>query len=193
MTGMTRVFLPARVSSTWIAVTERLRTRRLRTERQPSKQWFRGPSAQPNDPESETRKRVIRGRGSYSVPRDEQKAISVTDAEFDRIVGEALDSLPDWVNDTMDNIVFAVADRPSPEQAADGDDLLGLYEGVSLLDRGNTYSAVLPDTITIFKQPHLALGLDPDELRNEIRITVLHEIAHHLGMDEERLHELGWD
>ncbi|MDH5422128.1 MAG: metallopeptidase family protein [Acidimicrobiia bacterium] len=137
--------------------------------------------------------RALHGQGSYSVPGDEQKALFVTDAEFDRIVGEALESLPDWVNDTMDNIVFAVADWPSPEQAAEGDELLGLYEGVSLLDRGNTYSAVLPDTITIFKQPHLALGLDPDELRNEIRITVLHEIAHHLGMDEERLHELGWD
>ena len=117
----------------------------------------------------------------------------MTDAEFDRLVGEALNSLPDWVNETMDNIIFAIADWPSPEQATQGDELLGIYEGVSLLDRGNDYSAVLPDTITIFKQPHLALGLDPDELRNEIRVTVLHEIAHHLGMDEERLHELGWD
>ncbi len=135
----------------------------------------------------------MRGSQLYSVPGDNQKAISVTDAEFDRIVGEALDSLPNWVNETMDNLIFAIADWPSPEQATHGDDLLGIYEGVSLLDRGNDYSAVLPDTITIFKQPHLALGLDPDELRNEIRVTVLHEIAHHLGMDEDRLHELGWD
>lgn len=116
----------------------------------------------------------------------------MTDAEFDRAVGDALASLPEWVNDVMDNIVFAIADRPTPEQASHGDGLLGIYEGISLLERGNDYYAVMPDTITIFKDPHVALGLGPNELRAEIRVTVLHEIAHHLGMDEDRLHELGW-
>jgi predicted Zn-dependent protease with MMP-like domain len=117
----------------------------------------------------------------------------MTDDEFDQAVGDALASLPEWVNDTIDNLIFAIADRPNPDQDPHDDGLLGLYEGVSLLDRGNDYSAVMPDTITIFKEPHVALGLGPEALRQEIRVTVLHEIAHHLGMDEQRLHELGWD
>jgi predicted Zn-dependent protease with MMP-like domain len=68
-----------------------------------------------------------------------------------------------------------------------------LYEGVSLLERGIDYSGYLPDRIIVFMGPHLALGLSPTDLRSEIRTTVLHEIAHHLGIDDERLHELGWD
>lgn len=112
--------------------------------------------------------------------------------QFERAVADVMDSLPDWVNDTIDNLGVVTADRPTPEQAAGGDELLGLYEGVSLLDRGNDYSAFLPDTITIFREAHLALGLDEDALRSEIRTTVLHELAHHLGMDETRLHQLGW-
>ncbi len=112
--------------------------------------------------------------------------------QFERAVADVMDSLPDWVNDTIDNLGVVTADRPTPEQAAEGDELLGLYEGVSLLDRGNDYSAFLPDTITIFREAHLALGLDEDALRSEIRTTVLHELAHHLGMDETRLHQLGW-
>lgn len=117
----------------------------------------------------------------------------MTNDEFEVAVEDALARLPKWVSGAMENLVIATADRPTSGQDPHGEGLLGLYEGVSLLDRGNDYSAVMPDTITIFKDAHLALGLDPDELRREIRVTLLHEIAHHLGMDEQRLHELGWD
>ena len=67
-----------------------------------------------------------------------------------------------------------------------------MYEGVSLLDRGDYWGA-LPDQITVFRLPHLELGLGEAELVAEIRKTVLHELAHHLGIDDRRLHELGWD
>lgn len=116
----------------------------------------------------------------------------MTDNEFDDVVGEALDGLPDWVHKVLDNVVVMVDDHPTRQQDPDGDGLLGLYEGISLYERGNDYSAVMPDTITIFRKPHLAMGLNHDELRDEIRTTVVHEIAHHLGIDDARLHELGW-
>ncbi len=114
-------------------------------------------------------------------------------AAFEKLVDEALDDLPAWVGDVIDNLAIIVADSPTPEQDPHGEGLLGLYEGVSLADRGLDYFGVMPDTITIFRLPHIHLGLRPDELRDEIRTTVLHEVAHHLGIDDARLHELGWD
>jgi predicted Zn-dependent protease with MMP-like domain len=89
----------------------------------------------------------------------------------------------------MDNIHVVVEERPTPEQG----DVLGIYEGVSLPERAADYWGVLPDRIIVFREPHLELGLSDAELTEEIRRTVLHEIAHHLGIDDERLHELGWD
>jgi predicted Zn-dependent protease with MMP-like domain len=71
--------------------------------------------------------------------------------------------------------------------------VLGIYEGVSLLERSSDYWGVLPDRIIVFRKPHLELGLEGEELEAEIRRTVLHEIAHHLGIEDDRLHELGWD
>ena len=114
-------------------------------------------------------------------------------SEFETMVDEALDSLPGWVVERVDNVSVVVEDRPTREQDPQSSGLLGLYEGVSLLDRGIDYSGFLPDRIIVFMGPHLALGLTPADLRNEIRTTVLHEIAHHLGIDDHRLHELGWD
>lgn len=114
-------------------------------------------------------------------------------ADFEVLVDEALDELPDWVAERIDNLVVLVEDRPTTEQDPTGEGLLGLYEGVSLADRGIDYYGVMPDQITIFREPHLALGLRRDDLRAEIRTTVLHEIAHHLGIDDDRLHELGYD
>ncbi len=111
---------------------------------------------------------------------------------FEQLVDEALDELPEWVNDAIDNLHVVVADQPSAEQDPHGEGLLGLYEGVSLADRGIDYFGVMPDTITIFRLPHLELHLPPDQLKEEIRKTVLHEMAHHLGIDDARLHELGW-
>ena len=113
-------------------------------------------------------------------------------AQFERIVDEALEELPEWVVDAVDNLHVVVEDWPTPEQDPTGQGLLGIYEGVSLLDRGDFYSGALPDRIVVFMGPHLELGLSKRELRAEIRTTVLHEVAHHLGIDDERLHELGW-
>ena len=112
---------------------------------------------------------------------------------FERIVDDVLEALPQWVLDRVDNLHVMVEERPTREQDPHGDGLLGLYEGVSLLERGVDYYATMPDTIYVFRQPHLALHLSDDDLREEIRRTVLHELGHHLGIDDERLHEIGWD
>ncbi|HEX9866311.1 MAG TPA: metallopeptidase family protein [Acidimicrobiia bacterium] len=109
-------------------------------------------------------------------------------ADFEAVVDAALEGLPGWVIDQIDNLHVVVEERPSGE----GNELLGLYEGVSLPERSADYWGALPDRIVVYRQPHLALGLDEIELRAEIRRTVLHEIAHHLGIDDERLDELGW-
>lgn len=114
-------------------------------------------------------------------------------AEFEQVVDEALETLPRWVLDAVENLHVVVEDWPSPEQDPEGTGLLGVYEGMSLLDRGIDYSGLMPDRIVVFMGPHLELGLSRRELRDEIRRTVLHEMAHHLGIDDERLHQLGWD
>jgi predicted Zn-dependent protease with MMP-like domain len=113
--------------------------------------------------------------------------------QFSLAVDEVLAELPEWVVEQVDNLFVEVEDWPTPEQDPDGHGILGIYEGVSLADRGVDYFGFAPDRIVIFYQPHLELGLDDAELRKEIRVTVLHEIAHHLGIDDDRLHELGWD
>lgn len=111
---------------------------------------------------------------------------------FEQVVDRALESLPDWVLDRIDNLIVLVEEHPTPEQDPTGSELLGIYEGVSLAERGDYWGA-MPDRIIIFRQPHLALGLSERELEHEIRRTVLHEIAHHLGIDDRRLTELGYD
>lgn len=108
--------------------------------------------------------------------------------EFEQVVDRVLEELPRWVIDKIDNLTVVVEEHPSEELG----DVLGVYEGVALSERGD-YFGVMPDTIVVFRRPHLDLGLGRDELEAEIRKTVLHEIAHHLGIDEERLTELGWD
>jgi predicted Zn-dependent protease with MMP-like domain len=113
--------------------------------------------------------------------------------EFERVVDATLDELPQWVVERIDNLRVIVVEWPTLDQDPDDAGLLGLYEGVSLAERGIDYFGVAPDTISVFRGPHLALGLSRDELRHEVRKTVLHELAHHLGIDDERLHELGWD
>lgn len=108
--------------------------------------------------------------------------------EFEQIVDRVLEELPQWVLDKIDNLTVIVEEHPSPEL----DDVLGVYEGVALSERGD-YFGVMPDTIVVFRRPHLDLGLERADLETEIRKTVLHEIAHHLGIDDDRLTELGWD
>jgi predicted Zn-dependent protease with MMP-like domain len=113
--------------------------------------------------------------------------------EFEQIVDEALEGLPVWVVEAVDNLHVVVEDWPNGEQDPAGEDILGIYEGVSLLERGDSYSGQMPDRIVVFMGPHLDLGLTRRDLRAEIRRTVLHEVAHHLGIDDERLEALGWD
>ncbi len=108
--------------------------------------------------------------------------------EFEHLVDRVLEDLPGWVVEKIDNLAVVVEEHPPKELG----DVLGVYEGVALNERGD-YFGVLPDTIVVFRQPHLELGLKRDELEAEIRKTVLHEIAHHLGIDDDRLTELGWD
>jgi predicted Zn-dependent protease with MMP-like domain len=112
--------------------------------------------------------------------------------EFEAEVDAVLASLPPWVVARIDNVVIVVERRPRRTQNPDGETLLGLYEGVSLAERGVDYYAVAPDQITVFYEAHMALGLSADELRSEIRTTVLHELGHHIGIDDDRLHEIGW-
>ena len=114
-------------------------------------------------------------------------------AVFEQVVDEVLETLPEWVLESIDNLQVTVEDWPTRDQDPDRSGLLGIYEGVSLLERGVDYSGFLPDRIVVFMGPHLALRLPADELRAEIRTTVLHEVAHHLGIDDQRLQELGWD
>ena len=109
--------------------------------------------------------------------------------EFEAVVDRTLEQLPEWVIEQIDNLHVIVEDRPSPELG----DVLGVYEGVSLQERAGDYWGALPDQIVIFREPHLELNLPRDELEDEIRKTVLHEIAHHIGIDDERLTEVGWD
>jgi predicted Zn-dependent protease with MMP-like domain len=112
--------------------------------------------------------------------------------EFEQVVDDTLAELPDWVVDEIDNLVVVVEEEPSAAQRRGHGNLLGLYEGVMLPHRGESYFGAMPDKITIFRQPHLRMRLSPDALRKQIRKTVLHEIGHHLGMSDDRLHEIGW-
>ncbi|MFM7718101.1 MAG: metallopeptidase family protein [Actinomycetota bacterium] len=106
---------------------------------------------------------------------------------FDDLVAEALDALPEWVLDRMENVEVLVEDHPP----ADEPDLLGRYDGVPLAERGADYGFVLPDTITLFRRPiERVAGSDPDALRREITQTVVHEVAHHFGISDDRLHDL---
>lgn len=109
-------------------------------------------------------------------------------SEFEATVDSTLEGLPDWVIEKIDNLVVVVEEEPSAEYG----DVLGVYEGVSLNERDD-YFGTMPDRVVIFRRPHLEMGLNDDELRAEIRKTVLHEMAHHLGIDDDRLKELGWD
>lgn len=108
--------------------------------------------------------------------------------EFEAEVDKVIEDLPEWVVEKVDNLVIVVEEWPSEEQG----DVLGIYEGVSLAEREDYWGA-LPDRIVIFRGPHMAQHLSDAELRVEIRKTVLHELGHHLGIDDDRLTELGWD
>ncbi|SFN17016.1 Predicted Zn-dependent protease, minimal metalloprotease (MMP)-like domain [Pseudonocardia ammonioxydans] len=106
---------------------------------------------------------------------------------FDELVGDALDLVPEELAAAMDNVVVLVEPR-HPEEP----ELLGLYEGVALTERTADYAGELPDRITVYRDAVLEMCADEDEVVDEVAITVVHEIAHHFGIPEDRLHELGW-
>ncbi len=113
--------------------------------------------------------------------------MELSEQHFDELVSDALDLVPPRLATAMDNVVVLVADR-HPEEP----DLLGLYEGIALTERDSSYGGVLPDTITIYRDALLDMCADADEVVHEVAVTVVHEIAHHFGIDDDRLHELGW-
>jgi predicted Zn-dependent protease with MMP-like domain len=114
--------------------------------------------------------------------------LSIPPDEFEDLVAEALDGIPPELSALMRNVAVFVEDE-APE---DDPDLLGLYEGVPLTERGDWYSGVLPDRILIFRLPILRECETREDVVEEVRITVVHEVAHHFGIDDERLHELGY-
>ncbi len=114
-------------------------------------------------------------------------AVRMSSQRFDELVSEALDLIPPKLADALDNVVVLVEDRNDEEP-----DLLGLYHGVALTERDSWYAGSLPDTITIYRQSLLASCDTEEQVVDEVAITVIHEIAHHFGIDDDRLHELGW-
>jgi len=117
-------------------------------------------------------------------------------ARFERLVAEAIESLPDDFKERLDNVAVVVEHLPSAGEARRfgrrGARLLGLYQGQPLTRRDSRYGMAFPDKITIFQGNVEAVSRGDDEIREEVRRTVLHEIAHHFGIDDARLHELGY-
>jgi predicted Zn-dependent protease with MMP-like domain len=114
--------------------------------------------------------------------------VQMSAEDFEQLVAESLDEIPPELAQVMDNCVIMIEEYPPP----DAPDLLGLYEGIPLTERGETYGGVLPDRILIFRAPILAICDTEDDVLDEVHITVVHEIAHHFGIDDARLHELGY-
>jgi len=106
---------------------------------------------------------------------------------FERLVIDELDALPDEIVDGLENVVFVCEDAPE-----DGADILGEYQGVALTERDRYGFGELPDRIVIFREPLLGMCADEEELRDEVHVTLVHEIGHYYGIDDEELHRLGW-
>lgn len=113
--------------------------------------------------------------------------VDVSRQRFEELVSDALDEVPEQLTRLMDNVVVLVEERDEREPT-----LLGLYEGVALTERGHDYGGMLPDRITVYRQAILDICATEDDVVEEVAVTVVHEIAHHFGIDDARLHELGW-
>jgi predicted Zn-dependent protease with MMP-like domain len=112
----------------------------------------------------------------------------LSEEEFESLVVDELDGLPDEMVDGLENVVFVTEARPE-----DGSlDVLGLYDGVALTERGTYGFGELPDRIILYREPLVAIAADLDELKDQIHVTLVHEIAHFFGLDDDQLHELGW-
>ena len=112
--------------------------------------------------------------------------VDVDAARFEELVADALDRIPESLGRRMDNVVLQVRDH-SPDRH-----LLGLYEGIPLTDRETYGGLAMPDRITIYRLAICAMCADEEEVVEQVRITVIHEVAHHFGIDDERLDQLGW-
>lgn len=112
--------------------------------------------------------------------------VDVARERFEELVGEALDGIPPELTNAMRNVAVFVEDMPDDPR------LLGLYIGIPLTDRTTSYGGVLPDRIMIYRSTICAMCSTEDQVVREVRKTVVHEVAHHFGIDDERLHELGY-
>ena len=115
-------------------------------------------------------------------------AVELSDQAFDQAVDDALDLVPDELLGLVDNVVVLVEDNPPDDEP----DLLGVYDGVPLTERGGDYAFVAPDRIILFRRPLKEMCDSVDELIDEIAVTVAHEIGHYFGIDDDHLDELGW-
>jgi predicted Zn-dependent protease with MMP-like domain len=110
---------------------------------------------------------------------------------FELLVRRALRTLPESIQQLLDNVAIVIEDEPSAGQRGDAESLFGLYEGHPLTERDN-YSMTVPDKITLFQRPLEEAFPNRADLAREVQITLIHEIAHHFGVDEDRLEELDW-
>lgn len=113
--------------------------------------------------------------------------VDMTEDRFEELVSEALDLIPPRLAAAIDNVVVLVEDRDPDDPG-----LLGLYHGIALTERDSHYGGALPDTITIYREAILEMCENEQHVVDEVAITVIHEIAHYFGIDEDRLHDLGW-
>ena len=113
--------------------------------------------------------------------------VEMSRARFEELVSDALDQVPPKFAAAMDNVVVLVE-----ECNEEAPDILGLYHGIALTERTSHYSGALPDRISIYREPILDICDTEDDVVEEVLITVMHELGHHFGIDDERLHELGW-
>lgn len=141
------------------------------------------PAAAGNPVAAGAEPRDARTRGGLP---DNERVIDVEPGRFEEMVATALDSLPAELGRLMSNVAVTVEHDPGPPG------LLGLYEGIPLTSRTTQYAGVLPDRITIYRQAICAICRTEDEVADEVRRTVVHEVAHHFGIDDDRLAELGW-
>ncbi len=137
----------------------------------------------------------------YSTMRSDvlQRVERVRRKRFESVVRDALRSLPAPVVAMLDNVAIVVEDEPRPEQhpieghADDDGDVFGYYEGTPLTDRTSAYGLQTPDRIVIFRKPLERAFPQPDTLRDEVKLTIIHELAHHVGYDEDEISARGWE
>ena len=160
------------------------------------------PPGLPIVPDGERPSSPLRERNAVHSPIEhasvEESPVSapyeMSPEDFEEAVSDALQLIPPKAASAMDNVAIFIEDDYTPQPGEDPDTvLLGLYEGVPLTERDSWWEAgSLPDRITIFRQPILNICSTREEVIDEVAITVVHEIAHHFGIDDDRLHELGW-